>query len=137
MSTVLLISAGRAGEWADALEGSGISLLVAKELTGGVKRLREGGIDLVVIDAQGDCDSLLELVDELDVLPDPPPFLLTSASSQAPTLSARLGAIGFLPQPCTSDEMMEALTRALPGPIVTAVEDSPTRPRINRLLTSL
>jgi len=137
VSTVLLILAGTGMGWKDALEGSGIDVLSARRLTDGVKRLREGGIDLVVIEAEGDPKPVEDFVSELERLPDPPPFLLTSSRPSAPELSAHLGAVGFLPKPCTPSELADAVHRVIPGTVVSTMDDIPTSPRTKKLFPNL
>lgn len=129
MATILLITAEVGGEWMRALQGSGIDVLSARGLPEGVARVREGGIDLIVVDSNDD-RPLKDFVHQLERLPDPPPFLLTSSSPAAPKLSAHLGAVDFLPKPCSSDELASAIERAIPTTTVPrTVEDMPTLPR--------
>ena len=61
-------------------------------------------------------------------LPDAPPFLLISASPEAPQVSARLGAAGFLTKPCYLEELDDALDRIVPFRAIGRLEDAPTAP---------
>ncbi len=137
MSTVLLIAAEAGEGWKDALETSGINVLSAHEMTDGVKRLREGGIDLVVLNANGDARPIENFAKELERLPDPPPFLLTSSSPRAPELSAHVGAVGFLPKPCSTGELSAAIKRVLPATITEEMDEQPTKPRLRKLFPNL
>ena len=89
--------------------------------------VREGGIDLVVIDCYGQCVGVLELAREIEVLPDAPPIVLISSSPVAPEVSARIGAVAFLPKPCESDELLGVISRIV-GALrpVRSFEDEPT-----------
>lgn len=130
MSTVLIVQADPElnDGWTLTLEASGHTVLAARATTDGIERVREGGIDIIVVDTEDGGDSLTEFVAELDRLPDAPPFVLVSASPQVPQMSARLGAAGFLPKPCESSEVDELVKRVAPR-ISQVVEDEPTRPR--------
>lgn len=118
--------------WALALEASGHTVLAAVAMDDGISHLRDGGIDIVVIDAVDGTGNLPDLVAALERLPDAPPFVLLSASPAAPEISAHLGAAAFLARPCTADEMGEVVRRLsrfrgvpLPHP---QFDDEPTRP---------
>lgn len=94
-------------------------------------RIREGGIDVVVIDAYHHHvnHGIVELAHGIQALPDAPPFILVSSSPDAPELSARIGASTFLPKPCETSDLLEAvgslLGRMRP---VRTFEDEPTGP---------
>src|SRR5262245_43944021 len=80
------------------LESHGHAVLSASDPQAGVSMLREGGIDLVVYLRRDDAQAQA-LVDGLDKLPDPPPFVMVSGAASAPALSAHLGAAAFVPEP--------------------------------------
>ena len=65
----------------------------------------------------------------IQALPDPPPIILISSSPDAPELSARIGAATFLPKPCETSEIVNAVNGLL-GRLrpVRALEDEPTGP---------
>ena len=111
MTTVLVVQPDSAlhDEWMGALSRSGHEVLCVREIADGVDRAREGGIDVVVLDASE--DGVRTLVDELERLPDSPPLVLVSQSPKAPELSAPVGAAGFLPKPCTSEDLVEVVAR--------------------------
>jgi CheY-like chemotaxis protein len=114
MSTVLVVQPDAAlhDEWTGALSRSGHDVLCVRELVDGVDRAREGGIDVIVLDASDDGAQVLRaLVGELERLPDAPPLVLVSQSPKAPEMSAQVGAAGFLPKPCSSEDLVEVVAR--------------------------
>lgn len=130
MSTILVVQAdpNLNDGWCLALEASGHTVLTASATGDGIDRVREGGIDVVVVEPAG-TSNLRELVAELERLPDAPPFVLVSSSPDAPEISARLGAAAFLPKPCTARELDEAVGRIAPAPVEYRERDEDTRPR--------
>lgn len=106
----------------------GHAVVPADSAPQGVLRLREGGIDAVVVDTclEGGMETFLG---ELARLPDPPPFVILSGSVDGPVLSARLGAATFLAKPCPTSELAEAIANLLGGTSTpVAIDDHPTRP---------
>lgn len=118
--------------------------VIAAGASDGEERLREGGIDIVVVEYEL-AGGIEPFVQALDRLPDPPPFVLVGGTSEAPAGSARLGAAAFLMKPCSADELNTVLKRMMPivrstGPhrahVVDVsrddapdhVEDEPTQP---------
>ena len=91
--------------------------------------IRDGGIDVVVIEGHDACAGVGELARGLDALPDAPPIVLASGSPAAPEISARIGAAHFLPMPCDPDELVAVVGRLL-GRLrpVLVVDDEPTGP---------
>jgi DNA-binding NtrC family response regulator len=91
--------------------------------------IREGGIDVVVIDAYDPCVGVVELAAALEHLPDTPPLVLVSGSPAAPEISARICAAHFLAKPCEPDELVDVVSRLL-GQLrpVLVLEDEPTGP---------
>lgn len=144
MSTVLIIQSDAVlnGEWCSTLESSGHAVLASKGGIEGIKRVREGGIDVVVVDLY-DSGGLTDFVAELANVPDPPPFVMVSGSPKAPEESARYGAAAFLPKPCNQMDLDETVHRLTSGPMSDPylqsfedepaepmeVDDEPTRPR--------
>ena len=96
--------------WRSELEGRGHDVILATTAPSAVERLREGGIDVVVVDydVAGGIEPLLA---GLARLPDVPPLVLVSGSIDAPLRSARLGAAAFVPKPCTAAELGEVVGR--------------------------
>ena len=81
-----------------------------------VSQLREGGIDLVIVDPEvaGGIDAVVQ---GLARLPDPPPFVIVTGAADGPMLSARLGAAGFLAKPCVLEELGELVSRVADAPV--------------------
>ena len=131
MGSILLVEADVAtsDEWAAAIDASGHSVLTASGMREALRLVREGGIDVVVIDVYDPRAGVIELARGMDALPDAPPIVLISGSPAAPTFSARIGAATFLPKPCEPSEVVTAVGRLL-GRLrpVLIVEDDPTGP---------
>jgi DNA-binding NtrC family response regulator len=108
------------------LEAAGHVVILAGSITDGETRLREGGIDVVVVEYEitGGIDLFAQA---LQRLPDPPPFVLIGASLEAPAISARLGAAAFLAKPINVDDLERAILRIAPHAPV-ALEDVTTSP---------
>lgn len=133
MSTVLLVQADAVlhEQWADALTRNGHEVLSVRVIADGVLRAREGGIDVVVLDSPSDGDaSTRELVSELERLPEPPPLVLISESPRAPELSAQVGAAGFLPKPCSTEDLTDLVMRVATARVpVHRFDDETTSPK--------
>jgi DNA-binding response OmpR family regulator len=116
-------------EWSTALGAAGHAVLAASALREALPLIRDGGIDVVVIDAYDPRNGIVELARAMEALPDAPPIILLSGSPDAPEISARIGAATFLAKPCESAELVGAVARLL-GEIrpVRAFEDEPTGP---------
>src|SRR5688572_19173103 len=110
-----------------ALDAGGHAVLVAKGHDNAIAVLRDGGIDVVVIDGADQCTGVMELARAIEALPDAPPVVLVSSSLAAPEISARIGAAVFLPKPCEASELLAVVNR-LVGELrpVRWVEDEPT-----------
>jgi CheY-like chemotaxis protein len=89
--------------------------------------LREGGIDVVVIDCYDQCVGVVELARTIESLPDAPPIVLISSSPNAPEVSVRIGAAAFLAKPFELSELVQVVARLL-GKLhpVRTFEDEPT-----------
>jgi DNA-binding NtrC family response regulator len=94
--------------------------------------IREGGIDLVILDAHTPRSGVVELARAIEAVPDAPPLVLVSGSPDAPEISARAGAAAFLPKPCEPGELIGAVSRLL-GHVrpVLVVADEPGDSRPN------
>lgn len=129
MGSILLVEPDRDSNeaWTSELHAAGHVVLVAATMRAALALLRDGGIDVVVIDTYGECIGVLGLARDIEALPDAPPVVLVSASPVAPEISARIGAAAFLPKPCEPNELLVAVTRlfAAPRP-VRFVDDEPT-----------
>lgn len=131
MSSVLVVQADAAlrAAWAAVLSRNGHEVVEVAGVSDGVTHAREGGLDLVVLDAS-EADARA-LVAELERLPDAPPLVLVSASPQAPELSAQIGAAGFLPKPCTGEDLVEIVARVSSATVrAHPFDDETTSPRI-------
>jgi DNA-binding NtrC family response regulator len=100
-------------EWAAALIAHGHSVLTASGMREALRLVREGGIDVAVIDVYDPRAGVIELARGMDALPDAPPIVLVSGSPAAPTISARIGVATFLPKPCEPSEVVTAVGRLL------------------------
>lgn len=129
VASILVVSSNSElrDRWRVELETKGHSVLSAETSVVGTARLREGGIDLVLLDdvVAGGIEKLLQTMNSL---PDPPPFVLTSSEVDGPARSARLGAAEFLPKPCSAEELLALVGRLAEPRVPGTVEDSPTRP---------
>jgi DNA-binding NtrC family response regulator len=116
-------------QWAAAVNAAGHSALTATTTRDALESIREGGIDVVVIDTYDPRAGVIELARNMAALPDAPPIILISSSPDAPEISARIGAAAFLPKPCETSEIIAAVNRLL-GVLrpVLVVEDEPTGP---------
>jgi response regulator NasT len=100
-------------EWTAAIGAYGHAVLAASGTREALRLIREGGIDVVVIDVYDPRAGVVELSRSMDALPDAPPIVLVSGSPAAPTCSARIGAALFLLKPCDASEVVTAVGRLL------------------------
>ena len=128
MGSILLVEPDTAtsDEWAAAIDASGHSVLTASGMRDALRLVREGGIDVVVIDLYDPRAGIAELARGMALLPDAPPIVLVSGSPAAPMFSVRIGAATFVPKPCEASEVVMAVGRLL-GRLrpVRIVEDDP------------
>jgi DNA-binding NtrC family response regulator len=120
--------------WTGALAADGHDVLGAGGLREALVHIREGGIDLVVVDAYDPRETrtgITELVGALDRLPDAPPIILVSGLPNAPELSARIGAAGFVPKPCDPSDLCNEVLRVTGSGVrpLLPFDDEPTGPR--------
>ncbi len=130
MAAVLLVDPDpQQGEFLQAtLSRAGYAPLLSTSAQGAIERLREGGIDLTIVHytegIQMDVFS-----GGLARLPDPPPFLIVSSEVDAPTMSARYGAVEFVAKPCGAEEIIAVVKRVLAQRNMPhEFEEVPTRP---------
>lgn len=129
MGSILLVEADTitSDAWSAAIAASGHSVLTASGMREALRVVRDGGIDVVVIDAYDPRAGVVELARGMHALPDAPPIILISESPDAPTVSVRIGAATFVPKPCEPDEVVAAVERLLShGRALPFVEDEPT-----------
>lgn len=129
MGSVLLVETDpeTCERWTQAFREAGHAVLTAATLQDAPTLLRDGGIDVIVIDCYDACVGLLETARAIDQLPDAPPIVLISSSPAAPELSVRIGAAAFLAKPCEIGEVISVVGRLL-GKLrpVRSFEDEPT-----------
>ena len=115
MGSILLVESDVAtsDEWAAAMGSYGHAVLTASGMREALRLIREGGIDVVVIDVYDPRAGVIELARGMDALPDAPPIVLISESPAAPTVSARIGAAAFLLKPCEPSDVVTAVGRLL------------------------
>ena len=94
-----------------ALREAGHEVITAFAVGDAVLRLREGGIDVVLMDAHDARVGVIELARNMETLPDTPPLVLVSASPHAPEISARIGAAAFIPKPYDLHELVASIGR--------------------------
>lgn len=107
-----------------------------------IAHIREGGIDVIVLDAVIGRPEIIAMMDALDRLPDAPPTVLLSGTPDGPELSARIGAAAFLPMPCDVDDLLREVGRITGGTVRSsqpllqvpplAFDDEPTGPSSER-----
>jgi DNA-binding response OmpR family regulator len=131
MGSILLVEADvtTSDQWAAAIATSGHSVLTASGMREALLVIREGGIDVVVIDVYDPRAGVIELARGMEALPDAPPIVLISGSPATPEISARVGAASFLPKPCEPSEVVTAVGHLL-GRLrpVRIVDDEPSGP---------
>ena len=129
MANLLLVAAesDNSAAWRQRWLEHGHDVVAMTAIDGAIAHLREGGIDLVILDTHDSLGSISNLVTNLNRLVDAPPLLLISDSPTAPEISARIGAAGFLPKPCDNADLLREITR-LVGPLraTFTMDDEPT-----------
>jgi CheY-like chemotaxis protein len=108
----------------NALQGCHHEVLITYSMRDAFMRVSEGGIDVILIDSYDPRVGVVELVREINLLPDTPPVVLVSASPHAPEISARIGAAAFVPKPIVVADLLEVIER-VSGALrpVRAIED--------------
>ncbi len=137
MGSILLVETDpeTRGQWTAALRTDDHDVLVTKTLRDALALIRDGGIDVVVVDTYDPRVGVVELARNLEALPDAPPVVLVSSSPHAPEISVRIGAATFVAKPCEPHEVGAAAHRLLgdvrPVRVVEdddSSEDDPTGP---------
>jgi DNA-binding response OmpR family regulator len=111
VGSILVVQTDPAEQLAAAIEAAGHSVQVVYSPREALPIARDGGIDVVVIDAYDPRVRIPELAKQIDALPDAPPIVLVSSSPHAPEISARIGATAFLPKPCEPSELVALVDR--------------------------
>lgn len=112
MGSILVVEADPelCDRWARALTTAGHDPIIAHTTREAQSAIREGGIDLVVVDYDT-CPTVVELARVLNLLPDAPPIVLVSSSPAAPEISVRIGAVQFVAKPCEPSEIAALAAR--------------------------
>lgn len=113
MGSILLVESDviTSDAWASAVTASGHAALTASGMRSALALIREGGVDLVVVDVYDPRAGVIELARGMDALPDAPPIVVVSSSPAAPQISVRIGAALFLPKPCEPGELAAAVAQ--------------------------
>jgi DNA-binding NtrC family response regulator len=131
VGSILLVEADpeTCGRWSADLGIAGHAVQTATAMRDALSAIREGGIDVVVIDAYDPSVGVVELAAALERLPDTPPLVLVSSSPVAPEISARICAAHFLAKPCEPNELVDVVDRLLGHhrPVL-VLDDEPTGP---------
>ncbi len=116
MASLVLVASDLAfrDAWRDRLEENRHAVIVASSATAAVEHLRDGGVDVLVVDHEV-FGGIRPLLAGLERLPDAPPFVLISGDVDAPALSAHIGAAAFVPKTDALDELAAVVARVSPG----------------------
>jgi len=95
----------------EALYELGHDVLTASTAAAAITHLREGGVDVLIVDAADGAASITPILAALEKLLDAPPLLLVSGRPDGPELSAHVGAAAFLPLPCDPAELVHEVAR--------------------------
>jgi DNA-binding NtrC family response regulator len=129
VATLLFIAteSAVAASWRQTWISAGYDVVSQDSIDRAVVQLRDGGVDLIVLDTHDSLGSISNLVHNLDRLVDAPPLLLISDSPTAPEISARIGVAGFLAKPCEQSDLLAEIVR-LVGPLRTTftMDEEPT-----------
>jgi two-component system catabolic regulation response regulator CreB len=112
--------------WSAAIAASGHSVLTASGIREAWTVVRDGGFDVVVVDAYDPGSGVVDLALGMNALPDAPPIILVSESPGAPWISVRIGAATFVPKPCDPEEVVTAVNRLLWRVRPLPIDDEPT-----------
>jgi DNA-binding NtrC family response regulator len=109
---------------------AGHEVLLAITLREAYLRISEGGIDAVVVDSYDPRIGVVDLARSMNALPDAPPIVLVSTSPHAPEISARIGAMAFLPKPLETSELVAVVDRLTSDvrPVRNFEDEDPTGP---------
>ena len=112
MACLVLVASdiGLRAAWRVELEAHHHTVVLASTAVAAVERLREGGIDVVVVDHEV-MGGIRPLLDGLARLPDVPPLVLISGAVDAPALSATIGAAAFVPKRGAVEELAGVVAR--------------------------
>ncbi|HEY4058076.1 MAG TPA: response regulator [Kofleriaceae bacterium] len=130
MGSILLVEADPTicEQWTGVLSAMGHAVQAVTTTREALPAVRDGGIDCVVLDAYDPRIGVVEFARAIEALPDAPPLILVSGSPNAPEISARIGAVAFLPAPAEPSEIANAVARVVNNVRIRALEDEPTSP---------
>lgn len=131
VGSILLVEADpeTCDRWSDALGTAGHAVFAVAAMRDALELIREGGIEVVVIDAYDSCAGVVELARSMQALPDAPPVVLVSSSPLAPEISVRISAAQFLPKPCEPFEVVDAVHQlSAHRPVLVLEDDEATGP---------
>lgn len=132
MGSILLVEsdADTRDRLGSAIREAGHEVIIAITLREAYLRISEGGIDAVVVDSYDPRAGVVDLARSMNALPDAPPLVLVSPSPYAPEISARIGAVAFLPKPCEPSELVTLVDRIAGDvrPVRNFEDEDPTGP---------
>ena len=132
MGSILLVEsdAETRDRLGSAMREAGHEVIIAITLREAYLRISEGGIDAVVVDSYDPRAGVVDLARSMNALPDAPPLVLVSPSPYAPEISARIGAVAFLPKPLEPSELVELVDRIAGDvrPVRNFEDEDPTGP---------
>lgn len=116
MASLVLIASdvGFREAWRVELEAHRHDVILATTVMAAIDRLREGGIDVLLVDHEV-IGGIRQLLAGLERLPDAPPFVLISGAVDAPALSAHIGAAAFLTRVNAIEELAAVVSRVAYG----------------------
>ena len=97
--------------WAQEFTNASHDVIVTNSIREAIASIRDGGVDVVVLDSYDGSAGILEFVAALQRLPDAPPIVLVSSRPDGPSISARIGAATFVAKPCDADELVREVGR--------------------------
>ena len=107
--------------WAHEFTVSSHDVIVTNSIREAIASIRDGGVDVVVLDSYDGSAGILEFVSALQKLPDSPPIVLVSSRPDGPSISARIGAATFIAKPCDAAELVREVGR-IAGMMVRSVK---------------
>ena len=129
MGSILVLQADPSGAWGEALEAAGHATQVVTRVRDAMHLVKDGGIEVIVIDALDPRVGVADLANEIAELPEAPPIILISSSPYAPSISVRIGAAAFLPKPLDVAELIALVARMATHTrpvLLVDLEDEPT-----------
>jgi DNA-binding response OmpR family regulator len=128
VANLLFVAAHHPGStsWKSSWVAHGHDVLSVTSIEKAISHMRDGGIDLVILDTDDSLGSMKHLVSNLDRLVDAPPLLLVSDSPTAPAVSAQIGAAGFIAKPCSADDVLVEIVKLVRPSRKNMFDEEPT-----------